>query len=68
MPALIDSQPRAISVTAAAAALGVSVRMLRALIARGEIRTILIGRRRLVPAAEVERLAAEGVPAKGGRP
>ena len=41
---------------------GVTVRHLRTLIALGKVKTVPIGRRAVrVPAAEVERLALEGV-------
>lgn len=52
--------PRLVSLTDAARELGVSDRFLRILEARGQLRFTRLGRRVLVPAAEIERLAAEG--------
>jgi excisionase family DNA binding protein len=45
---------------AAAAFLSVSARHLQRQIAAGRLRSVTIGRRRLVPDAEVQRLAREG--------
>lgn len=44
----------------AAAFLGISERHLANLIAEGKVRSIKFGDRRLIPANELERLAAEG--------
>jgi len=41
----------------AARALGVSVRTLETLIALGELKSIRVGRRRLIPVTELERFA-----------
>ena len=41
----------------AAAALGLSVRTLESLIAAKELRSVRIGRRRMIPHAELERFA-----------
>jgi excisionase family DNA binding protein len=45
-----------------AALLGISLRTLESLIARRELGTRLIGRRRLVPRVSLERLAQRDVP------
>lgn len=45
----------AVSVPQAAASLGVSVRTAWALVASGQLRTIRVGRRRIVPLAELAR-------------
>lgn len=52
--------PQLISTSAAARALGISERHLRGLTERGRLRIVRLGRRVLVPIAEVERLVAEG--------
>lgn len=53
--------PLAYSVNEATQALPVSRSTLFAMIAAGKIRTVTIGRRRLIPASELARLADEGV-------
>ena len=52
--------PRLLSLIEAARELGVSDRFLRLLEARGQLRFTRLGRRVLVPVAEVERLATDG--------
>jgi len=52
--------PRLVSLPDAAQALGVSERFLRILERRGKVRLTRIGRRVMMPVAEVDRLAAEG--------
>ena len=47
-----------LSVEQAAVALGISRRPLYPILMRGEIRSVLIGRRRLVPVAEIEAYIA----------
>jgi excisionase family DNA binding protein len=53
-------EPRLLSVDQTAHALGVSARFVRLLGARQEIRIVRLGRRTLVPADEVQRLASGG--------
>lgn len=48
----------AYSINAAAAEIDISPRMLRGLISEGKLRATRIGRRLLVPAAELEKLIA----------
>jgi excisionase family DNA binding protein len=52
--------PVLVSVDEAAARLGISRRTVYVLIADGSIRSVSVGRRRLVPAKELERLAQDG--------
>lgn len=51
----------------AAVLLGISLRTLENLIARRELETRCIGRRRLIPRASLEKLAQRDVPAKENR-
>ncbi len=55
-----EAEPAAYSLKAAARALSISERSLQRLIAEGRMKSIRLGARRLVPAAEVRRAAAEG--------
>lgn len=48
------------SLPEAAEVLGVSVFSLRRLIDAGEMKSVTIGARRLIPVAEIERVAAQG--------
>ncbi len=50
------------SIQQAATAWGVSVYTVRRLAAAGSVRTVRVGRRRLVPDSEIERIIATGVP------
>jgi excisionase family DNA binding protein len=50
------------SIQQAASAWGVSVYTVRRLAAAGSVRTVRVGRRRLVPDSEIERIIATGVP------
>jgi excisionase family DNA binding protein len=50
------------SIQQAANAWGVSVYTVRRLAAAGLVRTVTVGRRRLVPENEIERIVATGVP------
>ena len=52
------SAPLALSVADAGAALGIKKTKLFQLLARGELRSIKIGARRLIPAGELERFVA----------
>jgi excisionase family DNA binding protein len=54
--------PQLFSIDEAAGILGVSGRFLRLLGRRGDLRVTRLGRRVLVPASEIERLAAKGTP------
>jgi excisionase family DNA binding protein len=49
--------PRLLSLDAAALDLGVSERFLRTLIGKGQVGVVRLGRRVLVPRAEVDRIA-----------
>jgi len=64
--------PPGYSPLAAAELLGVSLRTLRRAIDRGEVTAVPFPHRKLIPAAEVERLAAKGLrqraPGAGGGP
>ena len=53
--------PLCVPVEEAAYLLGISKHTVRAYIRRGAIQTIQIGRRRLVPRTECERVAREGI-------
>ncbi len=58
----LQDAPELLSVRQAAKLLGRSrSRVLTPAIARGEIRTVAVGRRRLVPRNELERVLAEGI-------
>jgi excisionase family DNA binding protein len=48
------------SITEAATFLGISPRHLHRLLDAGKLKSVRLGRRRLIPAAEVERLAQKG--------
>jgi excisionase family DNA binding protein len=48
------------SIANAATFLGVSPRHLHRLLASSKVKSVRIGRRRLIPASEVERLAQQG--------
>jgi excisionase family DNA binding protein len=50
------------SIQQAANTWGVSVYTVRRLAAAGSVRTVRVGRRRLVPDSEIERIIATGVP------
>jgi excisionase family DNA binding protein len=50
--------PLVLTVKAAAAQLSVSERTMRTLLATGEVASVLVGGRRMVPGAELERVAA----------
>jgi excisionase family DNA binding protein len=50
------------SIQQAANTWGVSVYTVRRLAATGLVRTVTVGRRRLVPENEIERIVATGVP------
>jgi len=58
--------PRLISIDTAAELLGVSSRHIRNLAARGQLRSVNLGRRVLIPRAEIDRLVGE--PASLGGP
>lgn len=61
MKSQLSSIPRlTFSLDESAIALGLSRRLLYSLIDRRELKTVKIGRRRLVPAAELERLVEVG--------
>ncbi len=49
--------PLALTIKAAAAQLSVSERTMRALVASGEVPSVLVGGRRMVPSAELVKLA-----------
>lgn len=53
--------PLVLTVKAAAAQLSVSERTMRTLLASGEVASVLVGGRRMVPSAELERVAARAV-------
>lgn len=64
----LDDVPELLSVKQAARVLGRSrTRVLAPAIARGEIRTVAVGKRRLVPRSEVVRVAEEGLGAGAAR-
>lgn len=52
--------PALVSTANAAKTLGVSERFVRMLAARGELRIVKLGARRLVPTSEIARLVVEG--------
>jgi excisionase family DNA binding protein len=54
-----SSEPLLVSVREAAEMLGVSIRTAAKLVDSGELRSLKIGRRRLVPVAAVHELIAE---------
>jgi excisionase family DNA binding protein len=58
------------SIQQAADTWGVSVYTARRLAAAGVVRSVTVGRRRLIPEAEIERIATMGVPspAKARKP
>ena len=63
--------PRAalLSLEDAATALGVGATMMKRMVASGAVLTVALGRRRMVPASEVERLATPAPrPSRGPRP
>jgi excisionase family DNA binding protein len=55
-PAPIQAPKLALSIVEAGAALGVSRPTIYVMIQRGQLRTVLIGRRRLIPVSELERI------------
>lgn len=55
-PAVIPPTKLAYSIVEFAAALGISRPTVYSMIHEGQIRTVLIGRRRLIPASEIERV------------
>lgn len=55
--------PLLIPIGSAAAALSVSARHLSNLVSRGYVKTVRLGRRRMIPAAELQRLAEHGTEA-----
>ncbi len=56
MPGYPSGEPIALSITQAAARLGIHRQTLRAAIERGDVRAIRIGRRWLVPVAAIDEL------------
>lgn len=54
---LAEPPPLLLKVPAAAARLSVHVKTLEKMISRGEVKTATIGKRQMVPMAELERLA-----------
>jgi excisionase family DNA binding protein len=59
-PSQLTGAPQLVSVVEAAQALGITSHFLRQLMRKGAVRTVRIGRRVLVPAAEIRRVVAEG--------
>lgn len=55
------------SIQHAANAWGVSVHTARRLAAAGLVRSVTVGRRRLISEAEIDRIAALGVPSPSGK-
>ena len=53
------------SIQQAADTWGVSVYTVRRLAAAGVVRSVTVGRRRLIPETEIERIATTGVPSPG---
>lgn len=58
----LTPEPAAYSMEEAARKLGVSRPFLYTLIDRGQLRRVKLGRRSLIPAAEIRRLLEEGAP------
>jgi excisionase family DNA binding protein len=58
---------QALDVKQAAARLGVSVKMVQELVASGEIRSVKVGRRRLIAASTIDRLLAGEAPSVAPR-
>jgi excisionase family DNA binding protein len=56
------------SIQQAADTWGVSVYTARRLAAAGVVRSVTVGRRRLIPEAEIERIATTGVPSPAKQP
>jgi excisionase family DNA binding protein len=59
--AITPTLPRLVGVPAAARDLGISPRGLWHMVARGQVRSVRLGRRVLIPRAELDRIVAEGV-------
>lgn len=57
-------EPLAVDVREAGRLLSLSPHTIRAYIRKSKLRAVRVGRRVLVPVAELERLAREGVPAQ----
>ena len=53
-------RPRAYSIEDAAREVGIGRTLMFDLVRRGEVRTVRFGRRRVVPALELDRLMSEG--------
>ncbi len=62
MPKQQDSSPKLFSVDQAAAALSVSSWTIRKHLSKGTIKATRLGRRCLISAQEVTRIASEGLP------
>ena len=58
-PSENDAGRRAYSVEEAAVDLGIGRSLMYDLVKRGEVRTVKLGRRRVVPAVELDRLMSE---------
>jgi excisionase family DNA binding protein len=52
-------EKKLVSLTEAAAVAGVSYSMMRKLVKQGKIRTVRVGKRLMVPEAEIEKLVKE---------
>ena len=63
----LEPRPALLSLAATAQLLSLSARTVARLVASGELRTVRVGERVLVPAGEVERLAASATGAKAPR-
>lgn len=57
-----DIAQRAVSVKAASASLGVSQTAFHSWVRAGKIRVVKLGKRTLVPCAELDRLVADPIP------
>jgi len=55
------NERKLLSVVEAAAALSLSQRYVAMLVRAGRIRSVRVGRRRLIPVGEIERIAREGL-------
>lgn len=60
-------RPAALSIPEAAAQLGISRSHLYGLLDAGVIRSVRLGRRRLIPASEIDRVLEEGAAEAVGR-
>ena len=63
-----DEEPRAYSMAATARLASVSVRTIQNLLARGDLRSITVGRRRLIPRSALAELLGERDELAAGRP